>query len=82
MIDLRTCKPGDKLLTKHGSVLTYVCYDSDNPNVKDWPHIIRYPNGARGTRTHEGFCFKNIDKRLPSDEDVIEILGADTNESK
>ena len=33
MVDLTKCKPGDKLRSKHGLILTYV-----GPNNGDYPH--------------------------------------------
>ena len=69
MIDLRNCKKGDKLKTRHGNILTYVgeareddCYD----------HIVEYSDGFCGTRTHDGHVFREI--RMTIDEDVVEIL--------
>ncbi len=64
-VDLRTCKPGDKLLTKHGTILTYV-----GPTA--CPHLIKYPNGAFGTRSDNGQVV--VHGRLPEDEDIVEIL--------
>jgi len=70
MIDLRTCNPGDVLLTKHGTRLTYIgplstqCF---------YEHEVRFPNGSIGTRIHDGHVFRN--KQLPGDEDIVEILG-------
>lgn len=72
MVDLNTCKPGDKLKTKHGTILTYV---KKLPEYDYYDHVIRYPNGALGTRINEGFVYKNPNKRLEIDEDIIEILG-------
>jgi hypothetical protein len=68
-IDLRDCKPGDKLLTKHGRILTYV-KPLDSNDYMD--HEIRYPNGGYGSRTHEGFVYRR--KRLDTDEDIVEII--------
>jgi hypothetical protein len=70
MVDLRTCKPGDKLLTKHGTVLTYV---RPLPENDYYDHVIEYPNGAGGTRMHDGHVFRH--DRREEDEDIVEILG-------
>jgi hypothetical protein len=35
-------------------------------------HEVKYPDGSRGTRTHDGFTFRN--DRRPEDEDIVEIL--------
>lgn len=74
-IDLRTCRPGQKLRTKHGTILTYVG-PTEPGNYYD--HVIEYPkrenekNPGRGTRIHSGHVFRK--NRLPEDEDVVEIL--------
>ena len=72
MIDLNNCKPGDKLLTKHGTLLEYVC--KLNPEVDYYDHRIKYPNGSFGTRVNSGHVMKNVNKRLETDEDIIKIL--------
>lgn len=70
-VDLRQCKPGDKLLTKQGTIMEYV-----GPNKtyfrKEYPHRVKYPNGAFGSRTDDGITFR-FDRR-PEDEDIVEIL--------
>jgi hypothetical protein len=35
-------------------------------------HEVRYPNGSRGTRTHDGFAFRK--RRLPEDHDIVDVL--------
>ena len=76
MIDLRNCKPGDKLLSNHGMVLTYV-KPLEN-NYMD--HEVTYPDthpyyGSRGTRTHDGYVMRNVLCRLDTDHNIVEILG-------
>lgn len=72
-IDLNTCKSGQKLRTKHGTILTYV---GKMPVGSHYPHEIKYPNGSSGTRCDDGFVFyKN---RLDSDEDIVEIIPMDS----
>lgn len=70
-VDLRQCKPGDKLLTKHGTIMEYV-----GPNDPwfhtQYPHLVKYPNGELGSRTDDGFVFL-FDQR-PEDQDIVEIL--------
>lgn len=68
-VDLRKCKPGDKLQTRHGTVMEYVELETSN---RSYPHIVKYPNGARGTRTDDGFVFRV--NRHPDDEDIVEIM--------
>lgn len=70
-IDLRICKPGQKLRSKHGMILTYV-RPLEESNY--YQHEVQYPSGAMGTRTHDGYVYKNPDKRLPQDHDIVEIL--------
>lgn len=67
-IDLNTCKSGDKLISRHGTELTYV-----RKNLEpDWPHTVRYPDGSFGTRTNDGHVFIYI--RRPEDEDIVKII--------
>lgn len=70
-VDLRTCKPGDKLVSKHGMILEYV-----EPMAPEdyYDHKVRYPDGSPGTRTHEGFVYRNIGRRLPEDHDIVAII--------
>jgi hypothetical protein len=70
-VDLQQCKPDDKLLTKHGTILTYVG-SNDSPYPTKYPHLIKYPNGAFGTRTDNGQVFVQV--RRPEDEDIVKIL--------
>jgi hypothetical protein len=70
MVDLRNCKPGDKLLTVHGTILEYV---GPLPEEHFYDHEVKYPDGSAGTRTHNGQVFRN--KRMFEDEDIAEILG-------
>ena len=72
MVDLNTCKPGDKLLSKHGMVLTYV---SKLPPGCFYEHEVQYPNGSIGTRMSDGFTYKTASRRLETDHDIVEILG-------
>ena len=55
MVDLRTCKCGDKLKTVHGTILTYV---KPLPDEHYYDHEIQYPDGSRGTRIHDGHVFR------------------------
>jgi len=71
MIDLNNCKPGDKLLSVHGMVLTYI---RKLPEGSYYDHEVEYPNGSRGTRINDGHVYRNVDKRLPIDHDIIQIL--------
>ena len=69
-VDLRNCKPGDKLLSRHGLILEYVRPLGENDYMD---HQVRYPCGGWGSRTHDGFVFRK--SREPEiDHDIIEIL--------
>jgi hypothetical protein len=73
MFDMKQCKPGDKLISCHGLILTYVGpndYDSSNY----YPHKVKYPeneiygNKSFGTRDDEGRVSKN---GIPEDHDIV-----------
>lgn len=68
-VDLRECKPGDKLVSKHGEMLTYVkrCPDHDY-----YDHEVKYGEGGRGTRIHSGHVFRN--NRLFTDHDIVQVI--------
>ena len=71
-IDLRNCKKGQKLLSRFGKILTYI---EPLPPGNYFDHIIQYPDGSLGTRTHDGHVFKI--NRAVTDEDVVQILPDD-----
>lgn len=64
-IDLRKCKAGVKLVSVHGSVLTYV---GPMPQGSPYPHAVVYEDGRVGSRLHDGHVYKNL--RLAADEDI------------
>ena len=68
-IDLRNCVAGDKLISKHGTVLEYVGL---NPAGIYYEHMVKYPNGSAGTRTHDGYVYRNM--RKDTDEDIVRIV--------
>jgi hypothetical protein len=68
-VDLRTCKKGDILISKHGERLTYV---RPLPLENYFDHEVKYSNGAIGTRTDDGFVYRNV--RLETDHDIVEII--------
>ena len=69
-VDLSKCKPGDKLVSSHGWTLTYV---RPLPMGNFYDHEVRYPDGSGGTRTNDGFVFRN--NRIPeTDHDIVEII--------
>ncbi len=69
MVDLRECKAGDKLLSKHGWILEYV---KPLPEGNYMDHEVKYPDGSNGSRTHDGFVYRK--KRLETDHDIIQII--------
>ena len=69
MVDLRDCKPGDKLISKHGLVLEYV---GPLPKGSYLDHEVKYPDGSWGSRTHDGYVMRI--KRLYTDHDIVEII--------
>lgn len=70
-VDLRTCKRGDILISKHGTRLTYIGLASEGSYFE---HEVAYPSPllGHGTRTHNGQVFRN--NREEADEDIVEII--------
>lgn len=71
MVDLNQCKPGDKLRSKHGMILTYV---GRLLGDKYYDHRVQYPNGGWGSRTNDGYVFRNLLARKEADHDIVEII--------
>ena len=69
MVDLRECKKGDKLVSKHGMILTYI---GPLPESNYMDHEVKYPNGSFGSRTNDGFTFRK--DRRDTDHDIVEII--------
>lgn len=70
-VDLRKCKKGDKLLSVHGEIIIYVS-PTEAGNYYD--HYVQYMNGSLGTRTHDGFVYRNLSSRMECDHDISEII--------
>lgn len=70
-VDLRECKPGDKLRSKHGMILEYVGPEPENAY---YDHKVKYPDGSFGTRIHSGHVYRNPERRMDIDHDIVEIL--------
>ena len=68
-VDLRKCKPGDILISKHGMKLEYI---KPLPEGDYMDHEVKYPDGSHGSRTHDGFVFRK--KRMEGDHDIVEII--------
>ena len=80
IIDLRTCKKGDILVSSLGVTLQYIAPTPwEGHTYLD--HVVQYlisADGTRfhknfyGTRTHDGFVYKN--RRIPETEnDIVKI---------
>jgi hypothetical protein len=72
MIDLRTCKEGDILISSQGTRLKYLRPTNEREYLD---HVVEYedPLLGNGTRTHDGFVFKH--NRIPeTDHDIIKII--------
>ena len=65
MFDMNRCKPGDKLISEHGTIVTYVEKISEHT----YPHKVKYPDGSEGSRCDDGFVFKNF--RMECDENIV-----------
>lgn len=74
-VDLRTCKKGDILISKHGLRLTYI---KPLPEEHYYDHKVAYPENfggivkGEGSRTHDGFVFRK--NRREEDHDIVEII--------
>ena len=66
-VDLRDCKPGDILITRNGRTAEYV-----GPSDGHYDHEIKFEKDSYGTRTHDGYVFRN--NRRDDDEDIIHVL--------
>lgn len=64
--DMNRCEPGDKLISCHGVVLTYVGIDE---RLVPFRHKVKYPDGAGVSRADDGSVF--LEKKLPTDQDII-----------
>jgi hypothetical protein len=67
-VDLNTCVPGQRLLSKHGWILTYV----GKANLGR--HTVKYPDGVLASRTDDGYVSSMPEDRREQDHDIVEIL--------
>lgn len=67
-INLRKCKLGDLLISRHGMILTY----QGKSGSAFYPHDVQYPTGEKGTRCDDGFVFAK--NRLHSDHDIVAVI--------
>jgi len=89
-IDLSICKKGDILISHLGGILEYV---KPLPEEHYFDHEVKYLKvlkdngdefpefgGSSGTRTNEGFVYKN-NRIKESDHDIIAIIKVNKEES-
>lgn len=67
MIDLRNCKPEDKLISRGGKELTYVNFIEEEPI---YPHMVS-GRERLGSRCHDGKFWADGSE---TDEDVVQIV--------
>lgn len=80
-VDLSKCKKGDVLISSQGAKLEYVA-PTPWKHYTYLDHVVRYVSDKYGnsfgkenygTRTNDGFVFKN--NRVPdTDNDIVEII--------
>jgi hypothetical protein len=75
-VDLSTAIQGQKLKSKHGMILTYSRPLENNY----YDHEVVYPDGSLGTRTNDGYVYRNEKSRMVEDHDIVEILPTDSSE--
>jgi len=73
-VDLSTCKKGDILISKHGKRLKYIC--KLNRETDYYDHLVSYETLGlgSGTRTNDVYVMRTPEKRLETDEDIVEII--------
>lgn len=79
-VDLRNCKKGDILISKHGAILEYL---APLPEEHYYDHSVKYlwldgvlneGQLGNGTRNDDGSVFKS--KRLDTDHDIVAVIPA------
>ena len=73
-VDLRTCKPGDKLRCRNGDIVTYRGPNDGiafSASYGKFPHMIEYSIDRYGTRTDDG---KILPEGGEEGYDIVEIL--------
>jgi hypothetical protein len=85
-VDLRTCKPGDILISAHGAVLVYEGLDAVPGNF--YPHLVKFIQctgnmfvGTGGSRTNDGYTWQREDLREEEDHDIVLIIPRELIES-
>jgi len=82
LVDLRTCKTGDILISRHGAKLEYVA-PTPWKHVTYLEHVVRhveYPDGtpviadSYGSRTTSGFILEDVTDRCMQHLDIVQII--------
>ena len=66
MFDMNQCKSGDKLISCHGWIFTYVGIDE---RFAPYRHMVKYSDGSDGSRVDDGSVY--INNKLPTDHDIV-----------
>lgn len=64
--NMNQCKPGDRLISCHGMILTY---EGINERSTPFRHVVKYPNGGHGTRADNGETY--LHNKMAIDHDII-----------
>lgn len=90
-IDLSKCKKGDTLISSLGATLEYIAPTPYKSHVY-LDHVVKYikdkdgepypyENNPYGTRTNDGFTFRN--NRMPEiDHDIVQIIHKQNEDHK
>lgn len=71
-IDLRLCKLGDRLLSRHGALFEYIA----PVTVDDWcGHVVRHASGLRLVMTDNGFVSQLYVRCDSNGCEIVAILG-------
>jgi hypothetical protein len=71
-VDLRVCRIGDTLISKHGTELTYLGLERKYYSYPAMRHAVQYPDGSHGNRTDNGQVYANV--RMEGDEDIVKVI--------
>jgi hypothetical protein len=77
-VDLRTCEPGDTLISALGAKLKYV---GQTDKYSFYDHVVEYlemdgkpcKDMGTGTRTHDGYVMR-MNRQPDIDHDIVEII--------
>lgn len=67
MFDMNQCKPGDKLISKHGWIFEYL---GINEKRAPYRHRVKYPEPyGEGSRLDDGSVYKY--NKMETDHDIV-----------